>query len=551
MPRKKAEPEQVKKSLMDVFKSLTIPDALSEDKSIKENAAAWWFDFANKIFNSVDENGAHTIKEYFLLIPKKNGKSILAAAIMLTYLIKSKRYGGELIIIAPQKDVADNSFRPICDMIAQNNELSNFLKFFNSSRLIHNVINNNKLQVLAANPNAVAGTRASIVLFDELHLLGNNPAGNEILTEATGGLASKPDGFVIYLTTQSDKPPAGIFAQKLAYARKVASGEIIDPTFYPLLFEFTEEEIKSGDAFNPENWQKINPNMGYSVSRDFLERAYKQAELAGGEQLQSFYTKHLNIQADKLGSGAASFLHMDTVDALPRVSKTNINNLDLFLDNCSYCAIGIDGGGMRDIASLAIVGKLKEKNKLKTKAKYAVFCASAIFEKAAEYQPQLYSTFDFLKQNKQLKIFKNNQIDKVIEYFKNVINKVVDKIDVVAVGGDDFGGVKLTQIKNAVGDGVVFEPVPQGIRLGGAIQTLDILVNANDLFLFSPDIFRFSCQSATLGFQGESVLLQKVENGHSKIDPLIATCNALYILDKADVDAAEDDWNGGLVVLDY
>ena len=122
------------------------------------------------------------------------------------------------------------------------------------------------LKVVAADSNTVGGKKATVVLVDEIHLFGKNPNAEKMLLEATGGLASRPEGFVLYLTTQSDEPPAGVFASKLMYARKVRDGEIDDPQFLPMLYEFPPSYIASKAYLDPVNYFMTNPNLGKSAS---------------------------------------------------------------------------------------------------------------------------------------------------------------------------------------------------------------------------------------------------------------------------------------------
>ncbi|MFP3416384.1 hypothetical protein SB773_33650, partial [Bacillus sp. SIMBA_074] len=81
-----------------------------------------------------------------------------------------------------------------------------------------------------------------------------------------------PEGFVIYLTTQSNEPPAGVFAQKLRYARDVRDGKIDDPCFVPVIYEHPDDMRARKEHLLVENLAMVNPNFGYSVDQAFLER---------------------------------------------------------------------------------------------------------------------------------------------------------------------------------------------------------------------------------------------------------------------------------------
>src|SRR3546814_18796233 len=115
------------------------------------------------------------------------------------------------------------------------------------------------------------------VLVDELWLFGKRHNAENILREATGGLASRPEGFTIYLSTQSDEPPAGVFKQKLQYARGVRDGRIVDRRFLPVLYEFPQAMLDADEHLNPRNFRITNPNLGASVDAEFLARGLATA----------------------------------------------------------------------------------------------------------------------------------------------------------------------------------------------------------------------------------------------------------------------------------
>ena len=113
----------------------------------------------------------------------------------------------------------------------------------------------------------VGGLKSVGILVDELHLFGKMANSENMFREAFGGLASRPEGFIVYLTTQSDEGPSGVFKHKLDYARDVRDGKIVDPAFLPVIFEFPRDMVESGECLKLENMWMTNPNIGYSVDQ--------------------------------------------------------------------------------------------------------------------------------------------------------------------------------------------------------------------------------------------------------------------------------------------
>jgi len=251
-------PEYAERAL-NKFKALRLK-AIHGHPTFGEIGRQWVFDLVAAIFGSYDkESGRRLINEFFVCVPKKNSKSCLASGIMITAQSMNWRDPNELLILAPTVDVAKNSFDPARDMVLEDPELCDMMHIQEHYRRIMHVGKTTPLRVVAAEKESVGGTVAGYVLVDELWLFGKRPNAENMFREACGGLASRIEGFKIWLTTQSDDAPAGFFKKKLDYARGVRDGKIYDPQFLPLIYEFPKSYIEEKKHLDPKYWHIVNP----------------------------------------------------------------------------------------------------------------------------------------------------------------------------------------------------------------------------------------------------------------------------------------------------
>jgi phage terminase large subunit-like protein len=542
-------PENAKEAL-EIFDSLRMVDAAGAPY-MSEISRQWLRDFVAQIFGSYDsETGIRHITEFFLLISKKNGKSTDAAAIMVVILILNWRLSSEFIILAPTVEIAGNSFKPAADMVRIDPELSDLLLVQDHIRTITHRTTGATLKVVAADTDTVGGKKAAVVLIDELWLFGKRVNAPDMLREATGGLTSRPEGCIIYLSTQSNEPPTGVFKSKLEYARGVRDGLIDDNRFLPVLYEFPKymliEQMPGSPGLyrDPKNFYITNPNMGASVNEDYLLREYKKAqESHDPAELIGFFAKHLNIeigmnlQADRW-PGADFWVQGELMRPV---------TIDTLIKECEVITAGIDGGGLDDLLGAAAVGRCKKSERVLVPEYRDPETGELFPEQWRDVVPWLVWSYAWAHPS-------------VLKRRLDIASKLQDfakagEMSLVRIIGEDtaqlsafIAKIELSGLLFQVGldpaaiggilDALILAGVPeekmvtvnQGWRLAGAIKTTERKLAECVLKHGGTSLMNWCVGNAKVKVSGNAIVITKQVSGTAKIDPLMALFNAVSLM---------------------
>jgi len=511
-------PDQAEHAL-NIFKELKIVDAPGSP-TFGESCAEWVFDLVRSIFGAYDaDSGRRLITEWFILIPKKNSKSTIAAGIMMTAVILNWRQSAEFSVLAPTVEVANNAFAPARDMVQKDEELDVLMHVQTHIKTITHRESGAALKVLAADQNTVGGKKSVGTLVDELHLFGKMASAENMFREALGGLASRPEGFVIWLTTQSDEPPAGVFKQKLQYARDVRDGKIVDPGFVPIIFEHPPEMVASKQHLLLENLAMVNPNMGYSVDQAFLEREFKKAELGGPESFRGFMAKHGNVEigmalrSDRW-AGADFWERQGTIAGL---------TLDQLIQRSEVIAIGIDGGGLDDLLGLAAVGRDRDTRQ------WLAWTHAWAHPSVLERRKQEASRFHDFAKDGDLTLVKN--IGEDVADVAEIVSTVYESglLDKVGVDPSGIGAILEALSEAGIPEDKVIG-ISQGWKMTGAIKTAERKLAEGVLVHGGQALMAWCCGNAKVEPRGNAVIITKQAAGSAKIDPLMALFNAVTLL---------------------
>ena len=483
----------------------------------------WLTEIAEAIHGAYDvETGDRLIREVLLKVPKKNWKSGLAGGLMLSLMVLNWRQSNEGAVIAPTKETADNVFKPIRDAINADPEMADLFHIQPNIRTVTHRVTGMSVRVYAADTDTIAGKIWAFVIFEELWLLAQRKGAEDMLLEATGGQASRPEGIVISITTESDGDAVGIYKAKLEFARAVRDGEIHAPHFLPLLYEWPADMVKSKAYLEPTNFPLVNPNWGASVDPEDFIRKFEEAKLAGGTSLQVFLAKRLNVPPSENMGGS-----WPGSEFWARRGDKSLT-LDALLERCEVVVVGVDGGGLDDLLALSAVGR--EKGTRKWLHWAHAWAHEIVLERRKELEPQLR---DFERDGDLTIVALPGQDVEELADCVQKINEAGLLPEKHAIGVDPAGIGAVVDELTAEHRGIEMEQiiaVSQGWKLNGAIKTTERSVAGGDFVHGAQPIMAWAVGNAKVVPVGNAVTITKQAAGSAKIDPLMATFNAVTLM---------------------
>ena len=234
-----------------IFDRLRLPD-VPGTPALGDAAGDWIRDLVAALLGSIDEDGVRHVGEFLELVPKKNTKTTSGAAIMLTAMLAEdpdRSRNQQFHLYGPTQPIAELAFDQAAGMIQADpdNYLQQRFQIRDHIKTIEDLVTGNELKVKTFDMKVSTGTIPKAVLIDELHILGSMHFAARVIGQIRGGLITRPDSFLGFITTQSDEPPAGAFRAELQLARGIRDGRIGGKAarMLPMLYEFPEADRKS------------------------------------------------------------------------------------------------------------------------------------------------------------------------------------------------------------------------------------------------------------------------------------------------------------------
>ena len=236
----------------------------------------WQERIIRDLFGIIKPNGYRQFNTAYIEIPKKNGKSELAAAVALLLTCGDGEERAEVYGCAADRQQAAIVFDVAADMVRMCPALNKRVKILTSQKRIVYVPTNSFYQVLSAEAYSKHGFNIHGVVFDELHTQPNRKLF-DVMTKGSGDARMQP---LYFLITTAGTDTNSICYEQHQKAQDILEGRKIDKTFYPVIYGAPDD----ADWTSPEVWKKSNPSLGETIGMDKVEAACESAKQNPGEE---------------------------------------------------------------------------------------------------------------------------------------------------------------------------------------------------------------------------------------------------------------------------
>ena len=226
----------------------------------------WQRQIGGDLFGWKRCDGTRRYRKAYIEVPRKNGKSTIAAGIALYLLFADGEYGADVYSAAADREQAAIVFETAKQMVELSPLLRKRAELFKRSIFCAETMSSYK--VLSADAYTKHGLNPHGIIFDELHAQPNRELWDVLNT----GMGARRQPLMVMITTAGYDRTSICWEQR-EYARGVQEGRFEDPSFYTFIAAADETD----DWLDPAVWEKVNPNLGVTIKREYLETEAKRA----------------------------------------------------------------------------------------------------------------------------------------------------------------------------------------------------------------------------------------------------------------------------------
>lgn len=460
----------------------------------------WQEQIIRDLFGILKPNGYRQFNTAYIEIPKKNGKSELAAAVALLLTCGDGEQRAEVYGAAADRQQASIVFDVAADMVRMCPALNKRVKILASQKRLIYEPTNSFYQVLSAEAYSKHGFNVHGVVFDELHSQPNRKL-YDVLTKGSGDARMQP---LFFLITTAGTDTHSICYEVHQKAQDIIDGRKIDPTFYPVIYGADDTE----DWTSPKVWKKCNPSLGETIGMDKVKTACESAKQNPGEE-NSFRQLRLNQWVKQ----AVRWMPMDKWDKCAFA----VNEDDL---RGRVCYGGLDLSSTTDITAFVLVfPPLDEEDK------YVIIPYFWIPEDTLDLRVKRDRVpYDVWERQGYLQTTEGNVIH--YGYIEKFIESLGERFNICEIAFDRWGAVQMVQ--NLEGMGFTVVPFGQGFKdMSPPTKELMKLTLEQRIAHGGHPVLRWNMDNIFVRTDPAGNIKADKEKSTEKIDGAIATIMAL------------------------
>ena len=460
----------------------------------------WQEQIIRDLFGVLKPNGYRQFNTAYIEIPKKQGKSELAAAVALLLLCGDGEERAEVYGCAADRNQAKIVFDVAVDMVRFCPALSKRVKILESQKKITYLPTNSSYQVLSADVANKHGFNTHGVIFDELHTQPNRKLF-DVMLQGSGDARMQP---LYFLITTAGNDTNSICYEVHQKAIDIAEGRKVDPTFYSVIYGAAEDE----DWTDPKVWKKANPSLGITVGIDKVKAACESAQQNPGEE-NAFRQLRLNQWVKQ----SVRWMPMDKWDACAfPVSEDDLEG--------RICYGGLDLSSTTDITAFVLVfPPLDEEDK------YYVLPYFWIPEETLDLRVRRdHVPYDLWERQGVLMTTEGNVVH--YGYIEKFIEQLGERFNIREIAFDRWGAVQMVQ--NLEGMGFTVVPFGQGFKdMSPPTKELMKLVLEEKIAHGGHPVLRWMMDNIFIRTDPAGNIKADKEKSTEKIDGAIATIMGL------------------------
>ena len=460
----------------------------------------WQEQIIRDLFGVLKPNGYRQFNTAYIEIPKKQGKSELAAAVALLLLCGDGEERAEVYGCAADRNQAKIVFDVAVDMVRFCPALSKRVKILESQKKITYLPTNSSYQVLSADVANKHGFNTHGVIFDELHTQPNRKLF-DVMLQGSGDARMQP---LYFLITTAGNDTNSICYEVHQKAIDIAEGRKVDPTFYSVIYGAAEDE----DWTDPKVWKKANPSLGITVGIDKVKAACESAQQNPGEE-NAFRQLRLNQWVKQ----SVRWMPMDKWDACAfPVSEDDLEG--------RVCYGGLDLSSTTDITAFVLVfPPLDEEDK------YYILPYFWIPEETLDLRVRRdHVPYDLWERQGTLMTTEGNVVH--YGYIEKFIERLGEKFNIREIAFDRWGAVQMVQ--NLEGMGFTVVPFGQGFKdMSPPTKELMKLVLEEKIAHGGHPVLRWMMDNIFIRTDPAGNIKADKEKSTEKIDGAIATIMGL------------------------